>query len=153
MRRLAGLLILLVVSSCTSSSGDGGIRDALVAGDQGAVDAFTRRFLSDAIDVESSALSDDRLVSRSIVLHAEEEARLSQYGVDRVSEYFMCLLQIKFHTSSRDVLSGALLREECGVADQCEACNSLTYPLPPKVRYELKTYWSERLNKRPGAAK
>jgi hypothetical protein len=148
MRLHLGLIVWLVMSSCTSSSGDGGIRYALVAGDQEAVDAFTRRFLNDDMAIGSSALSDDSLVSRSIVLRADEDDRLSQYGVDRVSEYFMCLLQIKFHTSSRDVLSGTLLNEECGLVDQCEPCNSLTYPLPSKVRNQLRTYWSERLSKR-----
>jgi hypothetical protein len=137
------------LSGCASVSRDVGVvREALVAGDQDAVDTFTRRFLSDGIALEWNALNDERFVSRAIILRVDEPDRISQYGIDRVSEYFICLLQIKFHTASGDVLPNALLQQECGAADHCDACNSLTYPLPVAVRDALKTYWSERLKAR-----
>lgn len=106
---------------------------------------FSRWFLNGGSAISASALTDDRLVSRSVVVRAEEPNRISQYGVDLVSDYFICLLQIKHHTSSRAILSKEVLQNECGSSGECEACNSLTYPLSPKVRTELRTYWLERL--------
>lgn len=109
------------------------------------VDVFTRQFLIGESAITPSDLMDERLVSRSIVVRAEEPNRISQYGVDRVSDYFMCLLQIKERTSSHAILSSEILRNECRSSGECEACNSLTYPLPPTVRGELRAHWLERL--------
>lgn len=141
------VLLLLVTVSCASRPSTNDVREALVAGDQREVDVFTRRFLGEAIVVAPDALRDDRIVSRNVVVHVDEESRSSQYGVDRVSEYFMCLLEVKFRTSTRDAAPNLFLREECTRADQCEVCNSLTYPMSEQVRNDIRTYWLERLQR------
>jgi hypothetical protein len=141
---MAVLLWLLMGSSCASAPATD-VREALVAGDQREVDGFTRRFLSGAAVITVDALRDDRAVSRNVIVQVDEESRSSQYGVDRVSEYFMCLLQVKFQASSRDAAPRISSRKECNRPDQCEVCNSLTYPLSDQVRDEIREYWLERL--------
>jgi hypothetical protein len=141
---MAVLLWLLAGSSCASSSATD-VREALVAGDQREVDAFTRRFLSGAAVITVDALHDDRAVSRNVIVHVDDENRSSRYGVDRVSEYFMCLLRVKFHTLGRDAAARVSSRKECNRPDQCEVCNSLTYPLSERARGEIRAYWLERL--------
>lgn len=142
------ILLLLLLNGCVSTRPAIDLaRNGLVAGDQDAVDTFADRFFNQDAVIPANALMDDRLVSRNIVVRVEEPSRISQYGVDRVSDYFMCLLQIKHHVSSRDVLSDEILRNECG--GECEPCNSLTYPLPEKARNRLRAYWLERQRQAP----
>lgn len=142
------VLIFLLMSlfiGCASADQVTVLQDALVSGDQTTVDVFTDALLNDRLEVTPAALHDDRDVSRSIILRVDEESRRSQYGIDRVSEFFICLLQVKYKVSSRDTLPEELAASECAGADECEACNSLTFPLSNDVRYELKAYWSKRL--------
>lgn len=145
----SALLVMLLLGGCASSEPAERAREALVSGDQDFVEMFSRQVLNDDAVITAGSLGDDRVVSHNIVVRVEEENRIGQYGVDLVSDFFMCLLQMKFHTSSRDILSDELLRNECRSTDECEVCNSLMFPLPPKVRNELRIYWVERLKQRP----
>jgi hypothetical protein len=148
-RRLL-LLLTVCLAGCSSTSHAAleHVRDGLVSGDQQGVDAFTHWFLTHGSGPAADALMNDRLVSRGIVIRVDEPNRVHQYGVDRVSDYFMCLLQMKHRTSSTSILSEDVRRSKCGSAGECEACNSLTYPLPESVRQDLRTYWLRRLELR-----
>jgi hypothetical protein len=141
-RALAALAFMV---GCSTLRGTGEIRTALVCGDQERVDVFTRAFLQGKTNIDGNALRDDRLVDRSIILRVEEKRRISQYGVDRVADYFLCLLEIKARASTRMLVGIGSSDERCKQEDHCEVCNSLVVPIPDDIRDKLKQYWREQL--------
>ncbi len=135
----------VLLAGCASSSTTQALRDSLVAGNQAEVNAFAEAFLSSGAIVDEAALDDDRLVARDVLLVVSDEHRVSQYGVDRVSDYFLCLFEIKAQTSTRAIVLIESDDDRCKSEDQCEICNSLVHPVPPDIRESLKQYWQKKL--------
>jgi len=137
------VVVLLLLCSCATRPA--GISDALVNGRQAEVDEFSARVLARQPVITIEMLDDARKVSRAIVVRVELDGQTAQYGVDRVSDYFMCLLEARERTSTRRLIETPTSDEKCGSEDACEVCNSLTYPLPAELREELRRYWRTRI--------
>ena len=149
MKRLT-FLVLIIFAGCATRSTEE-IRTALVRGDQKQIDAFTDAFLAGAVKIDRLAIADARPVDRRVIVRISEERRISQYSVDQVSDYFLCLLQIRSRTSTRELLT--LPDSGCEREDECEVCNSLVYHLPQSVRESLSQYWKRRLDFAPTHAR
>lgn len=135
--------MLMLVGGCATRSID--IGEALVNGRQSEVDDFSRRVLRGESLVTDEMLRDDREVSRDVIVHFERDGGTAQYGVDLVSDYFMCLLEARQRTSTRQVIAISASDARCKTEDACEVCNSLTYPLPTELREALRRYWREHM--------
>jgi hypothetical protein len=66
-------------------------------------------------------------------------------GVDRIGDYFLCLLEVRFGTTTEAILaerkkplSFACQQGSCGV------CCSETYPFSDRARSILVSYWDRR---------
>lgn len=137
------ILALLLVGGCATRAIN--IGDALVAGDQATVDEFSKRVLAGEPLITAIMLTDDREVSRAVILRVDRDGGTAQYGVDLVSDYFMCLLQAREGTSTRNIINVSAVDRRCKSEDLCEVCNSLTYPLPEEVRDALRRHWRAQL--------
>jgi hypothetical protein len=144
MKSLCLLVAIPILTSCASVKTTMNLQDALVRGDQQAVDVLTERFLDSKVRIASRALKDDRPVARAIILHAFVDGNLRQLGIDRVSEYFFCVLELRFRVESRDLVPEITVFEECRNSDACDACSTLMYPLTPRVRNRMREYWQDR---------
>jgi hypothetical protein len=137
------LLAVLLAGGCVARPPN--VRDALVAGHQAEVDTFSKRVLAGQASITAEMLDDDRPVSRTVIVRFERGTETTQYGVDLVSDYFMCLLEARAKRSTREVLAISPVDSRCVSEDACEVCNSLTYPLPRQVRDALRQYWRAHL--------
>lgn len=138
------LLAAIVLCRCATRPLD--VRDALVHGRQPEVDAFSRRVLAGDALITAGMLDDQREVDRAVVVRLEISGRTAQYGVDRVCDYFMCLLEARGRMSTREIVDVSSFGRPCKLEEACEVCNSLTYPIPPTLRERLRQYWRTRLN-------
>jgi hypothetical protein len=140
MSRLSFVIVLLsaALSGCASTAA---VRTAMVDGDQQRIDRFVNDFFAGRTMVDRAALMDDRPVAGNLLVRVEDRSRISQYRVELVSDVFMCLLQMKGATSTRDILDLNTDSRLCPGEDTCEVCNSLVYPLAREVRERLREYW------------
>jgi len=123
---------------------------ALIAGDEGRALKLTQELLASKGSIEKADLKDDRRVAPNILLRATYDNRDYQLGVDTVSEYALCLLQIKYRTSSENILRvvAPALQRECSEKNPCEVCNAQAFPVRVEIKQQLVSYWFTQL--RPG---
>lgn len=138
------VLVLIMISGCATRPLD--VRDALVNGRQSEVDEFSKRVLAGEALITAEMLDDERQVNRAIIVRLDRGNGTAQYGVDLVSDYFMCVLQARKRQSSRQLIAISPSDTRCSIEDACEVCNSLTYPLPTEVREALRSYWRAHLS-------
>lgn len=136
-RWVLGLLAIGYLAGCASTTP---IRGALVRGDQAAVDRFVDDFLAGRASIDCAALQDEREAATNVVIRISDSTRVSQYRVHLVSDVFLCLLQVKAKTSTRDILDVSDAGD-CRGEDSCEVCNSLVHPLSPQLRARLRDHW------------
>lgn len=120
------------------------IRESLVAHRQEEINAFSRALLAGGEEIDPAWLRDERQVPIYMPLPGEGGSVMN-YGVDRVSDYFLCLLEVREKTSTPEILT----RMESSLArvcepDRCDACFTATYPLDGSVRKTLVDYWTAR---------
>lgn len=137
------LFVLLLISGCATRPPDAS--DSLVKGGQAEIDTFSRRVLAGEKLITAEMLDDDRPVDRTVIVRMDRNGERAQYGVDLVSEYLMCLLEARAHTTTRRLIGIAPSDSRCQSEDACEVCNSLTYPLPKEERDALRRYWRARV--------
>lgn len=151
--RLMYVVCVAMVGSCATprspqrplDSADSSFVEALIAGDQRTVSRFSESFLDGHVAIPAEWLFDDRIVSPSIVLKWSDDRHDYKFGVERVSEYCMCLMELRSGQTSRQTVADSIpdLARVCN-GEKCEPCNSLTYPMDGTVRRRLAEYWSRR---------
>lgn len=146
LRIVATVLAMLLLTSCTHTRASSEeIRRALVTGDQAVADSFTSSFIQGTSPLPRAVLKDRSLVSPEVIVHTPPAGALGkplQLGVERVADYFLCLLEIRAGVDAESLVDVA--REDCQRDGDCEPCNSLTYPLPEDVREALIRAWIAR---------
>lgn len=140
------MLILCFMVACTTTQ----TMDAriLLSGNQNEVDRLTTNILNDETRVLASWIRDDRPLPPHILIRVQEPHRFTQLGVDTVSGYFLCLLQIKSGMTTKGILA-ELGRESaliCLPQIECDICFSGTAPVSQEVRDLLAEYWLDRLS-------
>jgi hypothetical protein len=143
-RHLALVTLSLYFFCCGSATTE--VRNALVDGRQEEVDRFVKEFAVGNRYVDPVALKDERAVATDVVMRIDGPNAAGQYRVALVSDFFLCLLQIKAGVESRDIVPMAS-RTECSRDGSCEVCNSLVYPLPDDLRNRLREYWHTHLRR------
>lgn len=138
------VLALAFLTTCASPATEPPIVQALLRGDQETVDQFTAAFLEEETRIFPSWLGDYRRLP-PVLLRVDAEEHYFQYGVALVADYFLCLLEIKDGTSTRELLGAAMADFPCPSEDACEVCNSSTDPLDPQLRGLLQEYWRRHL--------
>lgn len=131
----------------TAGSEDTMLAAALIAGDEQRTLKLTQELLAGKRSVAKVDLTDDRQVAPNILLRATYEDRDYQLGVSTVSEYTLCLLQIKNRTSSENILRvvAPTLQRECSEKNPCEVCNAQAFPVRAEIKQQLVNYWITRL--------
>lgn len=145
---LVSVCLLLITCFQGYSSGNDETIAILLSGTQEQVNQLTSRILSGETDIDSCWLYNDGEFPRSILLIVRGEEKELKLGVDRVSDYFLCLLQIREDLTTKEIVSAvdpvkseAIQKE----SKECDVCNSLTYPIKDELRTLLQKYWVERL--------
>ena len=124
----------------------------LLSGDELQARRLTDEVVAGKRTVGASLLTDERSLPRNIVLRTTVDGRDWQLGVDDVSEYALCVLELKDRTSSEEILTRVApsLRSQCTTATRpksggCEICNSQAFPVSGSVKSALVGYWRSRL--------
>jgi len=120
-----------------------------MTGNQSDIDYLTNELLSGRKTIRVEWLQDERNFPTDIVFrYLGNQGELYQLGVEQVSDYFLCVLEILHNTSSKDILGkiGSNRIDQCELENMCEVCNSSTYPLDPSLRSILVKYWTEYLD-------
>jgi hypothetical protein len=133
------------------TTGEDQLADALVAGDDSQVRQITDQILAGARPLNPGMLTDERTVAPGVILRATTDNKQWQLGVERVSDYGLCLLELRNGTSSDEILRAIdpVLRTQCTIATTpntrgCEICNSQSIPVSADVKTALVSYWRSR---------
>jgi hypothetical protein len=120
---------------------------ALLAGDEERVHMLTAEIFAGKRSISKTELADEREAAPNIFLRATYENRGYQLGVNTVSEYVLCNLQIQSHASSENILRivAPALQKECSSARRCEVCDAQAFPVSTAVKRRLVEYWSSKL--------
>jgi hypothetical protein len=109
---------------------------------------LTNDILNDRERVQAQDVSDDRAVAPNTLLRATYGERDYQLGVNTISDYVICLLQIRNHTSTLAVLrrTAPLLATICSEnRSGCDVCNSQSIPVDKRIKDALQQYWMSTL--------
>lgn len=144
----SGLVLALIAGVATTTPGcrslghtKSSIREALIGHRQAEIDVFSRDFLSGAMGIEPAWLGDERAVSIYMPL-PDEGGGIVHLGVDRISDYFLCLLEARERTSTGEILARVAPHLVTGCAPgRCDVCFTSTYSLDPPIRSALVQYW------------
>jgi len=115
------------------------VTGALLRGDQKAVDRYTQVFLSSKVMLPRRVLLDERKAPASVVV-TNDRGEVRTYGVDTVSNYFLCLLHVRHSATTRELIP-AEVAGACVHEDDCEPCNSIVRPVPVAVEMALRDAW------------
>jgi hypothetical protein len=149
-KQLLHLCILATIAlSCRSarfaSASTGELSSLLVNGDdEVALRRVTEEILVGRKRIQLADISDNRNVARSLLLRATYGNRDYQLGVSTVSDYAICLLQIRHSVSTLSVLRqvAPALAKNCSQTEgSCDVCNSQSFPVDARVRDVLQQYW------------
>src|SRR5258705_9747631 len=90
----------------------------LLSGDELRARRLTDEVVAGTRAVDVGLLTDERILPRNIILRTTVDGRDWQLGVDHVSEYALCVLELKDRTSSEEILSRVApsLRSRCTTA-------------------------------------
>ena len=91
---------------------------------------------------------DNRAVARNVLLRAAYGQRDYQMGVSTISDYAICLLEIRHNTSTLSVLqrtAPSLARLCSGDKSGCDVCNSQSFPVDAHIKETLQQYWGSML--------
>jgi hypothetical protein len=142
------LLVLLALSACHQASPrDSELATALLKGDEQRAQTLTNDIIAGRRAVTKTELMDERPVAPNVLLRTTSENRDYQLGVGTVSEYALCVLQIRAHTSSANVLRvvAPALERQCSAQRPCEVCNAQAFPVGAEVKRQLVSYWMSRV--------
>src|SRR4051794_16401531 len=105
---------------------DSGLTKALITGDEERARKMTDEIVIGRRPIVIAELNDERAIAPNVLLRTTYENRDYQLGVNTVSEYALCLLQIRNHTSSENILRivAPALQQQCSEAKPCEVCNA-----------------------------
>ena len=124
---------------------------ALVSGNQERVRRLTDEVLTGMRTIGFETLTDERAVAPYTLLAGTVDGRYWQLGIERVSEYMLCLLQLRNRTSSDAILNAVApaLGAQCSYSTApnsrgCEVCNSQAVPVSSDVKNALVGYWLSR---------
>jgi hypothetical protein len=123
---------------------------ALQTCDQSAINRYTAAFLNGEVQIPEGYLRDRRPLGKAMIVIActdnATESYHTYYQGEKVCDYFLCLLEVKYRVSSRDILNaqGVRLAEPCDAPEKCLVCNSATYPIDDSLRDTLLKYWLEK---------
>lgn len=143
----AAVLSLVVHVACISGRGLP-VSDpvaTILAGDKLEIDHQTTEILSSTEPLSRAWVTDSREFPRHLVLRVDRDGRVSQLGVDRIGDYFLCLLQVREGLTTELILSSVGEdTNNCSDEALCDVCNSLSVPFPDSVRTVLVEYWAAR---------
>lgn len=121
------------------------IVEALRASDQPAINTFTERFLAGGVRLDPRWPADWSVQHVYIRIGGSREEGINHLGVERLGDYFLCLLEIRFEKPTAEILSdyrfplaAACVQKDCGV------CFSEAWPVSDSAREILVAYWIER---------
>lgn len=116
----------------------------VLSGNQEDLDHLTVALLREAQQIRTEWLADTRDFPRNLVVRVEDADRVTQLGVDQVGDYFLCLLQVRDGKTTLGILDELGLHDTspCDGRDNCDVCNSLTFPVDGETREALIQYWT-----------
>ncbi|HXU29703.1 MAG TPA: hypothetical protein VN851_03910 [Thermoanaerobaculia bacterium] len=122
-----------------------GIVEALRASDQSAINSFTERFLAGGVRLKPKWLAEWSVQHIYIRIGGSREEGINHLGVERLGDYFLCLLEVRFKKTTAEILSdqGIPLTVACARGD-CGVCFSEAWPVSAEARKILVAYWLER---------
>lgn len=162
-RRLQWIVIVVALNGCyqgaltPANSGrnqsaavrahDTELTQALITGDEERARRLTDEITSGTRSISQAELRDDRPIAANVLLRTTYENRDYQLGVNTVSEYALCVLQIRNHTSSENILRviAPALQQQCSRSESCEVCNAQAFPVSVEVKRQLIDYWRSKL--------
>jgi hypothetical protein len=120
---------------------------ALIRGDERRARKLTDDILSGKRSVVKAEVRDERAVATNVLLRTTYANRDYQLGVNTVSEYALCILEIQNHTSSESILRIVVpaLQQQCSEKKPCEVCNAQAFPVNAEVKQHLIDYWVSKL--------
>ena len=123
------------------------LAQALNIGDETRINALTNDILAGKRLITRMEVSNDSKVAPNVLLRASYANRDYQLGVNTVSEYVLCLLEIKNQTSSEQILRKVdpAMQENCSRGRPCEVCNSQAFPVDVDVKRRIVGYWLPKL--------
>lgn len=161
-RSYPALAVLLILLSCAhdvpsshsignsrptvAEQADGSLAAALVAGNEELARKLTDEIIAGRRNVSERELRDERSIAPNVLLRTTYGNRDYQLGVNTVSEYVLCALQIRHQTSSENILQATApeVRERCSSTTACEVCNAQAFPVSAEVKKQLIEYWAAR---------
>lgn len=149
------ILVALALAGCAAkfdsgnaTTGEDQLAAALVAGNDSQVRQITDQVLAGTRRLNLGILTDERKVAPGMILRATIDSKSWQLGIEHVSDYALCMLELRNRTSSDEILNivAPPLRAQCTVAATpntrgCEVCNSQAIPVSGDVKSALVTYW------------
>jgi len=152
------LAAMLAVAGCAATfdtgkraTGEDQLAAALVAGNDIQVRQITDEVVAGTRTLNLEMLTDQRTVALGMIVRATINNKQWQLGVERVSDFGLCLLELRDRTSSDEILSAVApaLRTQCTTATTpntrgCEICNSQAVPVSDDVRSALVIYWRSK---------
>lgn len=162
-RKWQSLLVVLALSGCCQTyavaaasnshadramvrPADTELIAALISGDEERARKLTDGIIAGKRSVMKVEVNDQRALAPNVLLRTTYENRDYQLGVNTVSEYALCVLQIQNHTSSENILRAITPAEqECSKAKPCEVCNAQAFPVRMEVKQHLIDYWVSKL--------
>jgi hypothetical protein len=163
-RSWQSLLVVLALSGCCQAHAVAAANDghpdratvrrddteltaALITGDEESARKLTDDIIAGKRSVVKAEVRDDRAVAPNVLLRTTYANRDYQLGVNTVSEYALCVLQIQNHTSSENILRivAPALQQQCSEKKPCEVCNAQASPVNAEVKQYLIDYWVSKL--------
>jgi hypothetical protein len=121
------------------------IMAALRATDQPSINAFTDQFLYGGGRFDAVLIRDNSPQHIYIRVTEGPGTGITHLGVERMGDYFLCLLELRFSTTTETILAQrkAPLDLACQ-QDGCGICASETWPVSDRIRATLVGYWNGR---------
>jgi hypothetical protein len=128
---------------CDGSQFAGDLRTALLSRDEAAVTQFSCSFLRGAASMPPGLLNDERELPIGEIVRVPTAVHYYQFGPARIADFAMCLLEVKYEVTTRDIVAKTApsLLPLCG--NGCEVCTSQTVGTDSRIRDAVRQYWSE----------
>jgi|GEM_PF-2539947 hypothetical protein len=144
------LLMLLIgfLVSCSTLKAAVIPTEVILSGKEDAIIELSEKILAGEIRVDAKWLSDSREFPRHVAFRVTVDDGMLHLGVDKISDFYLCLLQIKYKRGTKEILGDEIYQQigYCIPEEKCEICNSLTYNIDLDLRMRLIQYWENYLS-------
>lgn len=124
---------------------------AIQTQDQAAIARYTSAFLNGEVQIPEAYLRDRQPFGRALFVIMCHDQKMREipyyYGVEKISDYFLCLLEFKYGVDSREILISQSSALPPGCSDheeKCRICNSGVSTVDDAFRDALVKYWLEK---------